>query len=77
MIYHKNNQVLMGFLTGSVSYYLWCFFFLYSNSVKTLDEVVQHVCLLAGLNGEMVTVGIPGTCPTRGSQTSEKRTENW
>lgn len=62
------------FLPGkSTSRYLWCFFFLYSNSVKALDEVVQHVRLFAGFNGEMVTVRIPGTCSTRGSQTLGKK----
>lgn len=75
-IYQTNGQALWALLHESISYYLWCFFFLYSNSVKTLDEVVQHICLLAGLNGEMVTVGIPRTCPTTGSKTLEKRRES-
>jgi hypothetical protein len=57
----------------NLTQYLWSLFLLYPNAVKALDEVVQHVCLLAGLNGEMVTAGIPVTCSSRGSQTSEKR----
>lgn len=70
------TRLLWALLDESISYYLWCFFFLNSNSVKTLDEVVQHICLFAGLNGEMVTVGIPRTCPTTGSKTLEKRRES-
>lgn len=49
--------------------YLWCFSLLYSHSVKTLDEVVQHLCLLAVLNGEVVTAGIGNTGAARASHT--------
>lgn len=69
------TRLLWALFDESISYYLWCFFFLNSNSVKTLDEVVQHICLFAGLDGEMVTVGIPGTRPTTGSEALEEKRE--
>lgn len=49
--------------------YLWCFSLLYSNPVKTLDEVVQHLCLLTVFNGEVVTAGIANTWAARASHT--------
>lgn len=49
--------------------YLWCFSLLYSNPVKTLNEVVQHLCLLTVFNGEVVTAGIGNTRAARASHT--------
>lgn len=60
----------------SSSGHLWGFPLLHTHTVKTLDEVVQHLGFFTGLYGKAVTTRVTNHSPSRCTQAIEKK-ERW
>lgn len=62
----------MGQGGGGTASYLGSFSFLHANTVKALDEVVQHLCLFACFNGEAVAGRFTGCPPSTRTKTAKR-----